>query len=63
CPTARNIGDGRCRSRPSITVLAHPSNLVLTHSPYRFAPLQAPPICNMRLPVWPRRFPDPDCTA
>ncbi|MCM3609113.1 hypothetical protein M4D49_26885, partial [Cupriavidus pauculus] len=31
CPTARNIGDGRCRSRPSITVLAHPSNLVLTH--------------------------------
>ncbi|WP_455286538.1 AAA family ATPase [Cupriavidus necator] len=27
-----DIGDGRCRSRPSITVLACPSNLVLTHN-------------------------------
>ncbi|MGX0939605.1 hypothetical protein ACUXQ2_005701, partial [Cupriavidus metallidurans] len=41
CPTARNIGDGRCRSRPSITVLAHPSNLVLTHNPSVLAELNA----------------------
>ncbi|WP_455287436.1 non-homologous end-joining DNA ligase [Cupriavidus necator] len=30
-PVTADIGDGRCRSRPSITVLACPSNLVLTH--------------------------------
>lgn len=30
--TTGNIGDGRYRSRPSFTALAHPSNLVLTHT-------------------------------